>query len=123
MPPASSVPPRAPLMQSSGTDRLEQAIACHKAGRLAEAAGLYQEVLARSPRHAEALHLLGLLRIAHGAFEEGAGLVRRAIEEKPREALFHANLGLAFLRAQRYAEAVPLLQRAIALDPRPSEPH
>ena len=41
----------------------EAAFHHHQSGRLAEAEALYRQILALEPRHAEALHLLGV--IAH----------------------------------------------------------
>ncbi len=96
--------------------RLEAALALHRAGRLADAARAYEDILKRAPRHAEALHLLGLARIGSGDFAGGVALIEKAIALRPKEALFHANLGLAYLKAQRHAEAVPPLRRAVALD-------
>ena len=40
---------------------MQVAIEHHQAGRLAEAEGIYRQVLARFPDHTDALHLLGVL--------------------------------------------------------------
>ncbi|MBV9523652.1 MAG: tetratricopeptide repeat protein [Alphaproteobacteria bacterium] len=104
-------------------ERLRAALALHQSGQVERAAGVYAEILRVAPRHAEALHLLGLARITLGDFEAGAALVRNAIKIKPKDGLFRANLGLAYLRAGRFREAVAPLQSALALDPRAPELH
>jgi predicted O-linked N-acetylglucosamine transferase (SPINDLY family) len=110
-------------MAKSSPARLEEAVALHQAGRLAEASAVYRAVLARTPHHPEALHLFGLLRIASGEFAAGVASIRKAIAVRPNDPLFHANLGLAYLRAEHYADAVPTLRRAVALDPQRAELH
>src|SRR5579883_2628766 len=102
---------------------LAQALALHRGGRLAEAAALYEAVLQRAPAHPEALHLLGLLRVAEGDYDAGISLVRRAVAAAPRSALFRANLGVALLRDRRYAEAAGELRQAIELEPMLPDAH
>lgn len=51
----------------------------HQAGRLAEAEGLYRQVLGAAPGHPDALHLLGVLAGQVGKAEAGVGLIRQAI--------------------------------------------
>jgi predicted O-linked N-acetylglucosamine transferase (SPINDLY family) len=104
-------------MAKSPAVLLNEAVALHQAGRLADAAARYRAILTRAPQHAEALHLLGLVKIASGDLAGGVASIRRAIAVQPGNPLFHANLGLAFLRAAQPADAVPSLRQAVALDP------
>ena len=62
---------------------LERAVERHRAGQLAEAEALYHTVLRHLPENADALHLLGVIRLATGAFEEGSRLIRNAIAAEP----------------------------------------
>ena len=48
-------------------ETLQAALAHHQAGRLAEAEDLYRQILAVAPNHADAQHLLGLVRINRAA--------------------------------------------------------
>ena len=70
-----------------------QAMACHQAGRMAEAAGLYRRLLCVVPIDADAWHLLGLTDYAGQRFPQAARFISRAIAIAPQSALFHANLG------------------------------
>ncbi len=60
---------------------LQNAIALHQAGRLAEAEVLYRQILAQQPRHADALHLLGLLAEQAGRPDMAVELIEQAIEQ------------------------------------------
>ena len=40
---------------------LRDALEHHQAGRLGEAAALYQQILTATPEHADALHLMGVI--------------------------------------------------------------
>lgn len=97
--------------------RLQQAVALHQAGRLADAAALYQRIIATDPKNADALNLLGVVRLAAGDAATAVELIGRAVALQDRVADFHINLSQA-LRAQGCAkEAGASLRRAVKLAP------
>jgi tetratricopeptide (TPR) repeat protein len=96
---------------------LPAAIAAHKAGRLAEAAAGYERILATDPRNADALHLLGVLRLAQKDAAAAAELIGRAIAVQGRVAVFHVNLGRALQALGRADDAMASLRRAVKLSP------
>ena len=98
-------------------EAMQIAVGHHVAGRLAEAEALYRQVLARSPDHAKALHLLGALACQVGHLEASIELIGRAIAIDPAVAHYHVDRGEAYRRAGRLEEAVAGYQRAIALKP------
>jgi len=49
---------------------LAQAVSLHGAGRLHEAAEIYERISARYPRQFDALHLLGVIALQEGRFAE-----------------------------------------------------
>lgn len=98
-------------------DSLRLAVEHHRAGRLGEAEKLYEQVLERDPRHAEALHLLGLLHSERGSHERALELGRRSIVEKPDRAAFHRSLGETLRRAGRLDEAIASYDAALARAP------
>ncbi len=102
---------------------LARALEHHRAGRLAEAATLYQEILADDPHHADALHLLGVIANQVGQHALAAETIGRAIAVQPNAAVFHVNLGEAHRQLGRFDEAIASLRRALVLDPRLSEAH
>jgi protein O-GlcNAc transferase len=71
----------------------------HQAGRLNEAERLYRQVLQADSRHADALHLLGVLAHQAGRNDIAVDLIGKAIAENGRVPAFHNNLGNA-LKAQ-----------------------
>jgi predicted O-linked N-acetylglucosamine transferase (SPINDLY family) len=102
--------------------RFDEALALHKAGRLAEAEALYREVLASEPGHAEALHFLGLAAYQKGRSEEAAELIGRAIALAATSQM-HTNRGAALQSLGRTDEAIASYRQAVALDPGFADPH
>ncbi|MBV8306985.1 MAG: tetratricopeptide repeat protein, partial [Gammaproteobacteria bacterium] len=103
--------------------RLQQAIALHRAGQLASARTLYQEILSREPEHFDALHLLGVTAAQSGNPQQAAVLIGRALAIDPNNAAAHVNHGLALKELGRLDAALESLRRATVLDPRLPEPH
>ena len=97
---------------------LEQAKALHRAGRLAEAAGLYRSVLAGAPGHRDALRLLATLEAQRGNVDEARRLVARLQGVAADSAAAHTHLGDLFASARQHDAAVACYERAVALDPR-----
>lgn len=96
---------------------LDKALVLHGEGRTEEADGLYLSVLAIEPRHALALHNLGVLRAGAGRLDEAAMLVRQAVEADPASAAAHANLASLLLRQGHREEARARFERALELEP------
>ena len=92
-----------------------------QAGRLDEAERLFRQVLAVNPRHADTLHLLGVIAYQTGRHDLAADMIRKAIAINPREASLHSNLGNLFKEQGRLDEAVACYRRAIELKPDFSE--
>jgi tetratricopeptide (TPR) repeat protein len=91
--------------------------ALHQAGRLAEAQGLYEQVVQADPRHAEALHLLGYLWFQKGDIARALGLIGRAVDVQPRNPGFRYNRGLILQQAGRLDDAAVDFRQAAALQP------
>ena len=89
----------------------------HQAGRLREAEALYRQVLAIDSRHADSLHLLGVLAVQTGHHGAGADLIGQAIAVNPRIDSYHSNLGVALKGQGRLDEAVTCYRRALDLAP------
>ncbi|MFP5517858.1 MAG: tetratricopeptide repeat protein [Alphaproteobacteria bacterium] len=102
---------------------LTQAVALHQNGRFADAALLYERVLRRVPRQADALHLLGLIKEQRGAPGEGIALITQAIAVDGRQPVFHLNLGRILERLDRWAEAAESYAQAVRLAPSEAEHH
>jgi len=86
-------------------NKLRSAVKEHRSGNLAAALKVYNDVLAKSPNHADALHLKGLVVFQSGGTKEAETSIRRAIELRPGEKEFKANLAAVLLRQDRISEA------------------
>ena len=97
--------------------KLNQGMALHRQGKLADAERYYGEVLQRQPNHFDALHLLGVIAHQTRRTERGVELIKRAIGLNPKVAEAHNNLGNALRDLKRPAEALASYDKAIALKP------
>jgi protein O-GlcNAc transferase len=95
----------------------ETAFAHHRAGRIAEAAALYQQVLQVDPRHVDALHLLGVAVHQSGQHEVAVGFITKAIELRGDDAAIHANLGEVYCALGKLDQAARCYQQAVRLEP------
>jgi tetratricopeptide (TPR) repeat protein len=98
-------------------DDLSTALELHRQGRLQEAAGLYQGILARNPGHADALHLLGVLAHQVGQDARAVELIGRAVALNPAAAVYHCNLGEAYRGLGQFDRAAECCRAALRLKP------
>jgi predicted O-linked N-acetylglucosamine transferase (SPINDLY family) len=96
----------------------EQSLAHHQAGRVADAARVYQEILVRKPRDVDAMYLLGIIAHQTGNHEEAIQRMERALEIVPDQEHCCNVLGLALMALGRVGEAEASLRRAIAFNSR-----
>ena len=104
-------------------EAFEIAVRHHQAGRLAEAEGLYRQILAVEPRHPDTLHLLGVVAHQVGRHDVAAELILQAIALAPTVPVFHCNLGAAYAKLGRIEDAAAAYRRALQFDPGYSEAH
>ena len=105
-------------MTENITEMLNRAEELEKAGKSAEAAAIYQEILAAKPDHAETLHMYSILAGNKEDWGLAISLIQRAIAAAPNRAFLHANLGVAYRRSGQTQNAINSYMRAIELDPR-----
>ena len=102
---------------------LTHGLELHRAGRLDDAAAIYEQILADHPGDADAAHLLGLVRFRKSDFDAAIRLIRAAVESDPANPIFQGNLGNVLKDAGRTAEAIAAYRRALELDPGYAEIH
>lgn len=98
-------------------EALQAAIAHHKAGNLAEAERLYRQILAVDPRHADSLHLLGVIAFHAGRPDAARALIGEAIGINPSMPEYYNNLGNVLKESGADADALAAYRRALALRP------
>ena len=99
------------------------AVKLHTAGKLREAEAMYRQILEADPRHADALHLLGL--VAHQSGQHGAAqeCISRAISLRGDRPAFHSNLGEVYRALGKLPEAHECYRQALRLNPNFPEAH
>lgn len=111
-------PPAIPGTSPEAAERLLQsALAEHQAGRLEQAARLYQQVLALNDQNPDALHLLGVLRYQQGQIDAALGFLAKAVALAPDHVDALCNLALVQKSAGRADLAEEALGRALTIAP------
>ena len=99
-------------------DLFQTAYQFHRNGQFAQAESAYRQLIHQQPRHADALHLLGVLCHQTARHEEAATLIARAIAIQPDNADFLNNCGLALRAAGRAQDAITCYEEAMRLSPK-----
>jgi len=93
---------------------LNQAVSLHRDGRLAEAEGLYRQVLAQAPPNFQLQHRLALLQFQQQRFAEASASATAALALNPQAVETLTLKGAALAATGRQDEAVPLFDAALA---------
>jgi len=94
-------------------EKLRAAFGRFQVRDLAGAERLCGEILRETPRHPDALHLLGVVRLAGGNAGDAVSLINQALEGKSRDAAMLENLGVAHLALRNFATAEALFRDAL----------
>ncbi len=97
--------------------KLMQAFAFHRAGRVLEAEPLYKEVLQAAPRHFDALHMLGVVHLQTGQYEAALRSINKAIEINPQAPIALNNRGNALQALRRHQDALASYDEALTIKP------
>lgn len=95
----------------------------HQAGDLVKAEELYRRIIAVEPRHADALHLLGVMANQVGKPQVAVDLITRAIAINPTATEYHNNIANALKACGDTAKAKTSYQQALLLDKRNANAH
>src|SRR5215469_11233944 len=93
----------------------DQAMALFQGGRLAEAKRIARRVLADQPRHARALHLLGVALSQQGNHTEALRFIDAAMQIEGQSVSIYNSRGNVLVALQRFDEALTSYDKAIAL--------
>ena len=102
--------------------KLQNGIALHRRGKIAEAERVYIEMLRYEPQHFIALRLLGLITLQRNKtalryLENELTTYDRAIARKPNDANGYASRGRVLMKLERYEDALASFKVAMALKP------
>src|ERR1700690_1613730 len=84
-------------------------------GRVREAAGLYEAILAREPGHADATHYLGMVALQNGDLARAQALVGKSLQLNPHDGFYWMNQGLLHQHQKDTEMAVEAYQKAVTL--------
>src|SRR5688572_1269814 len=95
------------MMQFANAEQaLREALGHHQAGRIQQAAEIYQHVLMSNPDSAPAWHLLGIAEHQSGRSDSGAEMIERAIRIGQRTTESYNNLGECYRSAGKHQDAI-----------------
>src|SRR3984893_19041393 len=95
---------------------LEQGASLHRAGRMAEAAGVYLSICPREPRHFDALYMLGVIHFQNGFAGEAREVVDRAVALRPKSAQALSLLMAILLTLGQGEQALAISDRILAIN-------
>jgi tetratricopeptide (TPR) repeat protein len=97
--------------------KVDEAIADHRAGRVADAERKYREILAAEPAQPKALQYLALIALQRRQPDVALELMRGALARDDQVPEFHNRLGEAHLALGQVGEAVQCFGKALRLRP------
>lgn len=95
-----------------------KALSHHREGAFAQAEPLYQQVIAMQAKHADALHMLGVLYHQTNRSNEAVRLIEQALAIQPKNLDYLNNFGLVLRAANQPEAAIKSFQQAILLQPK-----
>src|SRR5262245_25414702 len=104
-------------MASPFEQRVADAVAHHKAGRLDQAEAAYREALGIAPGHPAVTHNLGVIAAARGKHREAIAHFDAAIAAEPQYVAAHYNRASALQALGRPRDALQSMAQVCAIDP------
>jgi len=96
---------------------MQEALLQHRAGNFREAAQGYEKILQMDARHADSLHLLGMISVQAQRPDIAVDLIQRAIAINSGFAPYHSNLGTIFQSQGKLDEAEAEYTAALSIAP------
>lgn len=106
-----------PAAAQSVLPALEAAASCFRSGNLSEAGRFCETVLNAVPGEANALHILGIVRLRQGDPKGAVSLLERAARAAPGNAEVLSNLGAAHRASGAPVQAARVLRKAVRKAP------
>ncbi|MCL2647525.1 MAG: tetratricopeptide repeat protein [Phycisphaerales bacterium] len=94
-----------------------------RAGRLAAAEELFNQIVRDQPNHSGACHLLGIVAFQTNRLDAAVDRVQQAIRLNPSHHEYHSNLSVIFAALRRWPESLTHAQRSVSLKSNFPEAH
>jgi protein O-GlcNAc transferase len=104
-------------------EALQTGLEHHRAGRLLQAEQMYRRVLQIHPRHAGAVHLLGLIAFQAGKLDVAEYMLQEAVKIDAFHAPYSADLGEVYRALGKSGEAIAAYRKALELNPETADSH
>lgn len=104
-------------------EKMQAGLDHHRAGRLVQAEQLYRHVLSLHPRHAGAVHLLGLIAFQVGKLDVAERYLLEAIGIDAFHAPYRSDLGEVFRSQGKITEAIATYRESLRLNPDVPDSH
>ena len=104
-------------------EALQAGLEHHRAGRLLQAEQMYRRVLQIHPRHAGAVHLLGLIAFQAGKLDVAEFMLKEAVKIDAFHAPYSADLGEIYRALGKGSEAIAAYRKALELNPETADTH
>jgi len=104
-------------MSGRNDAQFARAVDLFQQGQIDAARTLCNQIIAVEPRHANALHVLGIVSLQKGEAQRGLDLIQQSLQIDAQQPFAWCNLGNGLRDVQRPADALASYQRAIELIP------
>jgi protein O-GlcNAc transferase len=108
---------------STIAESLTMAFKYHRAGDIHRAETIYRQILQLDPRHAEALHHMGLIAHQVGKLDIAVNYLERSLALMRHNPRCHSNLGMVYQAQGKLDQALACYQKALRLKPDYHEAH
>jgi tetratricopeptide (TPR) repeat protein len=112
-----------PSLSQSQLVQFQRACELHVAGKLTEAASMYEALLQTCPDHPQALSNLGTIALQSGLYDQAAQMLGRSLALDPNQPEMLSNFGIALQSLGRLQESLGCFDLAVMLKPDYAEAH
>src|SRR5262249_50736822 len=106
-----------PMATGRPIPSIDEAMALHRAGRLADAETIYRQILEASPDDFDSLHLLGVICSQRGRHADAIRYIDAALATRPDDISAHHNRGVALMAFARFEAALMSFDNVLARRP------
>lgn len=96
--------------------KLRAAFSLHQAGKLEEAANIYNEIIEKDANNADALHYLGVIAGTFGNFDQARSLMARSLKVHPQNTQYIENYATILFRIRDYKSALQVCEQGLRIN-------